>query len=175
MISQVARYSIPVGATLIFQGTVFADSVNRPNPAAVYAEPARSNQSCTTNKPKECPEGTALERFVMTAREEIAPYRDVASGHAVEAAKQVTFYYDKLMDNVCYLRTNAPQEVRIGTIVVSGLTGMLLGIRGGFFKKIFMGSLGAGGGAYLAYPNETEKYSKKYTAIAYNFIAGTRK
>jgi len=52
---------------------------------------------------------------------------------------------------------------------------MLLGIRGGFFKKIFMGSVGAGGGAYLAYPNESEKYSKKYTAIAYNFIAGTRK
>ncbi|ODM93953.1 hypothetical protein Ocin01_12729 [Orchesella cincta] len=173
MISQVARYTVPVGATLIFQGAVFADSVNRPNPAAVYAEPARSSQSCTTNKPKDCPEDTALEQFVMVARKEIGPYKDIASGHAVEAAKTVTFFYDKVMDNVCYLRTKAPQEVRIGTIVVGGLTGMLLGIRGGFFKKIFMGSLGASGGAYLAYPNESEKYSKKYTAIAYNFIAGT--
>jgi len=33
----------------------------------------------------------------MTAREELAPYKDVLSGHAVEVAKSVTFYYDKLM------------------------------------------------------------------------------
>lgn len=52
---------------------------------------------------------------------------------------------------------------------------MLLGIRGGTIKRLFMGTLGAGGGAYLAYPNETEKYTKKYTAIAYNFVAGPRK
>ncbi len=80
-----------------------------------------------------------------------------------------------LTDNLCYLRTGAPQEVRIGTIVAGGLTGMLMGVRRGLARKLLFGSLGTAGGAYVAYPEETEKYTKKYTSIAYNFIAGPRK
>lgn len=37
--SRIARYAVPVGATFLVQGSILADSFNRPNPAAVYAEP----------------------------------------------------------------------------------------------------------------------------------------
>jgi hypothetical protein len=176
MASQIVRYTIPVGATFIFHGTVLADSMNRPNPAAVYAEPKDCGKA--SNCPRienRDPANTELERLVMEGRKHLGPYKDIVMRYADCGFKQASVYYEKLLDNLCYLRTRAPQEVRIGTVVVSGISGMLLGIRGGFFRKIFMTSLGTGGGAYLAYPYESEKYAKKYSAIAYNFVSGTRK
>jgi len=175
MASQIVRYAIPVGGTFIFHGTVLADGVNRPHPAAVYAEP-----KCTPPTPKNCPRvenrdpsNTELERIVMQGRKQIGPYHDIVMGYANVGIKQANFFIEKLKDNMTYLRTRAPQEVRIGTVVVGGVTGMLLGLRGGFFRKVFMTTLGTGGGAYLAYPYESEKYAKKYSAIAYNFVTGT--
>ncbi len=42
---QLVRYAVPlgIGTTFLFQGSILADSImsNRPNPAAVYAEPSR--------------------------------------------------------------------------------------------------------------------------------------
>jgi hypothetical protein len=83
------------------------------------------------------------------------------------------------VDNVCYLRTRAPTEVRIGTVVAGGLLGMAVGFRRGLVRKIFYGALGATAASYLVYPCETRYYFnngvpivKKYATIAYNFASG---
>jgi len=80
---------------------------------------------------------------------------------------------------VCYLRTRAPHEVRIGTIAASGLLGMMLGFRKGLARKLLYGYLGAAGASYIVYPKETVYYArngfsiaKKNAAIAYNFVVG---
>jgi len=135
MASKIIRFTIPLGTTFIFHGSVLADSI----------------------------------------RQSMGPYYDGMMGYVDDGLKYGNVAMEKVKDNLCYLRTRAPHEVRIGTVVAGGLTGLLLGLRGGFFRKVFMTSLGAAGGAYLAYPYESEKYSKKYSLIAYNFVTGTRK
>lgn len=184
MASKIIRFTIPLGTTFIFHGTVLADSIRRPNPAAVYAEPKcpapEPGSPESAKKPKTCPKivnrdpgTTELEKMVMQGRQSMGPYYDGMMGYVDDGLKYGNVAMEKVKDNLCYLRTRAPHEVRIGTVVAGGLTGLLLGLRGGFFRKVFMTSLGAAGGAYLAYPYESEKYSKKYSLIAYNFVTGT--
>lgn len=57
---------------------------------------------------------------------------------------------------------------RAGAIVISSLAGVVLGIRGGLFKKLFYGTLTGSGMAALCYPRE----AKKYATVAYNFAYG---
>lgn len=59
---------------------------------------------------------------------------------------------------------------RVGAIAVSSLAGVVLGIRGGFFKKIFYASITGGGMYAFCYPRD----AKKYATIAYNFAYGKK-
>lgn len=70
---------------------------------------------------------------------------------------------------------------RIGAIAAGGLSGLILGARGGFFKKLIYSSFGAGGVASICYPKQASEYSKealvqarKTYAIAYNFVHGIK-
>ncbi len=47
---------------------------------------------------------------------------------------------------------------RSGAIALGGLTGLVFGIRGGFFKRLIYTTVGAGGMASLCYPKEAEEY-----------------
>lgn len=59
---------------------------------------------------------------------------------------------------------------RVGAIAVSSLAGVVFGVRGGFFKKLFYASLTGGGMAAFCYPRE----AKKYALITYNFAYGKK-
>lgn len=67
----------------------------------------------------------------------------------------------------------------MGAIAIGGLTGLIFGLRGGFFKKTIYATTGALGMASLCYPKEATEYSevalteaRKYATIAYNFAYG---
>lgn len=68
---------------------------------------------------------------------------------------------------------------KAGAIGIGGLTGLIFGLRGGFFKKTIYATTGAMGMAAVCYPKEAAEYSKvglaeskKYLTIAYNFAYG---
>lgn len=68
---------------------------------------------------------------------------------------------------------------KVGAIAIGGLTGLILGLRGGFFKRTLYASIGATAMAAVCYPKEASEYSeigfqeaKKYLTIAYNFAYG---
>lgn len=70
---------------------------------------------------------------------------------------------------------------RVGAIAIGGLSGYILGLRGGFFRRSFYGIIGATAIASICYPKDAEIYAqqgivevKKYASIGYNFIYGVK-
>lgn len=68
---------------------------------------------------------------------------------------------------------------KYGAIAVGGVSGVILGLRGGWFKRTIYGTTGALIMAAVCYPKEAKEYSrdvikngKEYTTIAYNFVNG---
>jgi len=173
MLTRALSYGVPIGAAMVcFPSTVNAAGNGRP--CRVYDEPKRpESQTC------ECPQDSALEKMVQKCREELEPLKDKVAPVTENARKEIANIYGTFKGNLCYLRKRAPEEMRIGTVVAGGLIGMLFGIRRGWTRRILYGAIGAGAGAYLAYPDETVYYVKngipivqKYAMIAYNFVLG---
>ena len=86
-----------------------------------------------------------------------------------------------VLDIYEYLNQKDNSLPRAGAITLGGLSGIILGLRGGFFKRLIYGSIGAGAIASVCYPKEAEIYaqqalveSKKYALIAYNFAYGSK-
>lgn len=80
---------------------------------------------------------------------------------------------------VDYLRNEDNTLPKAGAIGIGGLTGLIFGLRGGFFKKTLYATTGTLGMAAVCYPKEAAEYSqicvaesKKYLTIAYNFAYG---
>lgn len=68
---------------------------------------------------------------------------------------------------------------RAGAIALGGLSGYIIGLRGGFFRRSFYGTIGAGIIASICYPKLAAEYGqvalvegKKYVTIGYNFAYG---
>lgn len=81
-----------------------------------------------------------------------------------------------------YLRQEDNTLPKVGAIGIGALTGLVFGLRGGFFKKTLYMTTGALGMSALCYPKEASEYSKvgmteakKYTLVAYNFVNGVKK
>lgn len=71
---------------------------------------------------------------------------------------------------------------RAGAIAVGALSGYIIAIRRGFFKRLLYSSIGGLGVASICYPKEAEKYAhealseaKTYATIFYNFAYGGKK
>lgn len=78
-----------------------------------------------------------------------------------------------------YLGEEENYGPKIGAIAVGGLTGFILALRGGKFKRFVYTSTGALAMASICFPKEAAEYSKiamaegkKYATIGYNFIYG---
>ncbi|CAG9576201.1 unnamed protein product [Danaus chrysippus] len=80
-----------------------------------------------------------------------------------------------------YLREEENKEMRYGAVAMGGLTGFILGLRGGFIKRIFYAGLGTSVMGYVCFPEETKQIykdngavAKQYINIAYNFLYGVK-
>ncbi|XP_059486299.1 MICOS complex subunit MIC27 isoform X2 [Neocloeon triangulifer] len=78
-----------------------------------------------------------------------------------------------------YLRQEENDIPRVGAVAMAGMAGLIFGLRGGFFRKIFYMSTASTGMAALCYPNQAIEISKdlvvnskKYALIGYNFVKG---
>lgn len=70
----------------------------------------------------------------------------------------------------------------MGAISLGGLTGLVFGLRGGWFRRLTYTTTGSLAMAALCYPRQASEASqdafiltKKYAAITYNFIYGGKK
>lgn len=103
---------------------------------------------------------------------EIKAYERVGIEHLKESKENVQWL-------VNYLQEENNTTPKAGAIAIGGLTGLIFGLRGGFFKKTLYATVGALGMASVCYPKEAAEYSevaltesKKYVNIAYNFVYG---
>jgi MICOS complex subunit MIC27 len=69
-----------------------------------------------------------------------------------------------------YLQEETNTLPRAGAIAVGSLAGVVLGVRGGFFRKLFYASVTGSAVASVCYPRE----AKKYATVAYNFCYGIK-
>lgn len=69
-----------------------------------------------------------------------------------------------------YLREEDNTLPRVGAIAVGSLAGVVLGVRGGFFRKLFYASITGSAVASVCYPRDAAKYAK----VMYNFAWGIK-
>ena len=68
-----------------------------------------------------------------------------------------------------YLKEEENVIPRSGAIALSGLTGLVFGLRRGFFKRLIYMSVGAGGMAALCYPKEAEEYYNEALVLGHKY------
>lgn len=89
----------------------------------------------------------------------------------------VTSTLDQFKFVVDYLQDEANLMPRIGAVGIGGLSGLILGLRGGMFKRLLYTSTGAGIIGCFCFPKEAkEAFStvEHYGNITYNFIYGVK-
>ncbi|KAG5681923.1 hypothetical protein PVAND_011326 [Polypedilum vanderplanki] len=122
---------------------------------------------CEANK-KSSAVASAIEESVKAVRTELTKVTDVYDSQKANIER----YYVTFMKDTQHIRNYLQEEdntmPRVGAIAISSLAGVILGIRGGFFKKLFYASLTGSSMAAVCYPRE----AKKYATIAYNFAYG---
>uniref|UniRef100_A0A170ZIY9 MICOS complex subunit n=1 Tax=Triatoma infestans TaxID=30076 RepID=A0A170ZIY9_TRIIF len=141
----------------------------------VYAK----EKKCINCAPTKEPESDLFVETVKCARKEIWFLMDQARivqrqmGNCLEELKKSS------KEGLDYLREESNVVPRMGAIAVGGLSGYILALRRGFFRKLLYTSIGAGGMAALCYPREAKEYSheavqlmKRYIIIGYHFLNG---
>lgn len=120
-------------------------------------------------------EKQAIDNFISTGKAH-------SQGMAIicyNNSNQNTTNSSLLSGAIDYLNEPSNGIYRAGAIGVGALSGYLLGIRRGFFRKLIYSSAGGVGVASLCYPKEAAVYSnqalaeaKVYATILYNFAYG---
>lgn len=80
-----------------------------------------------------------------------------------------------------YLNREENRIPRAGAVILGGMSGIIMGIRGGIFRKAFYGLIGTGIMGSICYPKETEEIAqvalgeaKKGVTVAVNFAYGVK-
>nr|CAD7264942.1 unnamed protein product [Timema shepardi] len=124
-------------------------------------------------------ESSALEETIRKVRKEIWSYYDVYKGYR----QRVTDFFETGIAHTESTRHFLQEEEnflpRVGAITLGVLTGFVLGLRGGRFKRLTYSTLGGLTMASICYPREANEVTqeaifqaKKYFTIGYNFAYG---
>lgn len=127
--------------------------------------------------------------IVKTVVDQKQPVEDFfATGKAHSQCKTIRIIKEPLRDSLFpfasialfdYLNEPSNGVHRVGAIAVGTLSGYIISIRRGFFRRLLYTSVGGLGVASLCYPKEAAVYSqqalteaKVYATILYNFAYG---
>ncbi|KAK9686673.1 Apolipoprotein O [Popillia japonica] len=151
----------------------------RPSELPIYSPDSPQEVTSTT---KTVREPGAIEKQIGVIRREITSL--------TKQAKELQYTVENLYHDgkaqctwlIEYLQEEDNTVPRAGAIAIGGMAGFILGLRGGFFRRLLFTSTGALGMAAICYPNEAAEYSeiagkeaKRYINIAYNFYRGAKK
>ncbi|XP_078042668.1 MICOS complex subunit 26/27 isoform X2 [Augochlora pura] len=92
-------------------------------------------------------------------------------------SQQVTTTVDQFKYIIDYLQDEVNILPRAGAVGIGGLSGLILGLRGGFFKKLLYTTTGAGIVGVVCFPKEAKEALnalEHYGQISYNFIYGVK-
>ncbi|XP_023727818.1 MICOS complex subunit MIC27 isoform X3 [Cryptotermes secundus] len=124
-------------------------------------------------------EPSRLEQMIGAMRKEVWVFYDQYKGYQLRVLEIVSTGKAHAESSLSFLREEANIVHRAGAIGIGGLGGLVMGLRGGWFKRIIYGAAGAAAMAALCYPRESAEIteqslqiSKYYFTIAYNFIYG---
>ncbi|XP_031834466.1 MICOS complex subunit 26/27 [Nomia melanderi] len=94
-----------------------------------------------------------------------------------DVSKNVSATVDNFKFIINYLQDEVNLMPRLGAVGIGGLSGFILGLRGGFFKRLGYTTVGTGIAAAVCFPKETKEAFntvEHYGHITYNFIYGVK-
>lgn len=129
-----------------------------------------SNISCKHVEQKQSKVAQKIEEGIKAVRVEVSKVTDVYDTQKSNLDR----YYVNAMKDTQHIRNYLQEEdntlPRVGAIAVGSLAGVVLGVRGGFFRKIFYASVTGSAVASICYPRD----AKKYATVVYNFAYGIK-
>jgi len=150
----------------------------RPSELPIYTPEPTSQE--LAKQDEEIP--STIESSIRTVRETLGKYSQELKAYERVAKESITESKQNIEWLIDYLRQEDNTLPKAGAIGIGALTGLIFGLRGGFFKKTIYATTGALGMAAVCYPKEASEYTqvgvvegKKYLTIAYNFVYGVKK
>ncbi|KAJ8972807.1 hypothetical protein NQ317_009503 [Molorchus minor] len=177
----IKRYIIPAAAIVVETQVKSRneETVCRPSELPIYTSEPKVQNVC--NETKQEPPG-ALEDLFRTIRVTITKYNEDLQAYKRVGLDEFEKNKERIDGLITYLQQEDNTLPKAGAIGIGALTGLIFGLRGGFFKKTVYATTGALGMSAVCYPKEAAEYSqmgiveaKKYLTIAYNFIYGVKK
>ncbi|CAH1130464.1 unnamed protein product [Ceutorhynchus assimilis] len=154
--------------------------VCRPSELPIYTPDLQSfaKQPKIVQK-EEVPAPSFIQDSVKTMRRTLTKYKKEYEAYEVVAKRNLTESKQNVEWLVDYLRQEDNTLPKAGAIGIGALTGLIFGLRGGFFKRAIYATTGALAMGAVCYPKEASEYSqfatvegKKMLTIAYNFAYG---
>ncbi|XP_076762889.1 MICOS complex subunit 26/27 [Xylocopa sonorina] len=92
-------------------------------------------------------------------------------------SSEVSSTFENFKYVIDYLQDEANMLPRVGAVGIGGLSGLVLGLRGGMIKRLFYTATGAGIVGCVCFPKEAKEAVsavERYGNISYNFIYGVK-
>ncbi|XP_034182890.1 MICOS complex subunit 26/27 isoform X3 [Osmia lignaria lignaria] len=112
-----------------------------------------------------------VEENIRKVRETIQEVKVTFNNISYNVASTV----DQFRFIIDYLQDEANLMPRIGAVGIGGLSGLVLGLRGGMFKRLLYTTTGAGIIGCICFPKEAKQTLNRvehYGNISYNFVYG---
>ncbi|XP_049853882.1 MICOS complex subunit MIC27 isoform X2 [Schistocerca gregaria] len=124
---------------------------------------------------------SALEEQIRVIRKELWVWHDQYKGYRDKLVEKIEVAKAHSESTLAFLKEEGNYLPRIGAISLGGLTGVIFGLRGGWFRRLTYGAAGSLAMSALCYPRQASEvsqealtYAKKYVAVTYNFIYGVK-
>ncbi|XP_031778340.1 apolipoprotein O-like isoform X2 [Nasonia vitripennis] len=146
----------------------------RPSELPIY-----TFEKAETREPpcKENTEQGILEQGFGTVRKSVQDVLKQFTGYTDVVTNTIDTGVAHSQVTLDYLREETNVLPRIGAVGVGGLSGLILGLRGGKLKKLVYSSTGALVVASICYPKQAQEgmtLAKHYINIGYNFVYGVK-
>lgn len=160
--------------------SVKCDPVCRASELPIYIN---EEENRTKKESELCPpKQGVIENVFGTVRKQIWSVCDQMYVYQKDMENCVHQSSDSVNSMYKYLSEESDDTTRMAAVGVGALAGFVLGLRGGFIRRLFYSGLGAYGMSAVCYPKQTKEYTQSaikegriYATIAYNFVYGVKK
>lgn len=112
----------------------------------------------------------AVENGVRYVRTSLSPYYGTVAAGSERVGNIYSTAVEHSKSSYEYITQEDNTIARAMAISLGGLGGLVLGARGGIFKKLIFASMGAGAAAAACYPKEAKEFSQNYLVVARNQV-----
>ncbi|XP_014206979.1 MICOS complex subunit MIC27 isoform X2 [Copidosoma floridanum] len=150
-----------------------AKNLVRPSELPIYTfeKPASREPPCVQTE-----EGVLEQNFGMV-RKSVQEFFKQFTGYTAVITNTIETGKAHSQVTLDYLREESNVLPRIGAVGLGGLSGLILALRGGKFKKLVYTSTGALAVASICYPKQAQEgviIAKYYVNVGYNFFYGVK-